>query len=109
MRKKNGLQVVACINASGTLKDNENRHLIAGFLKFLQHLPSSQPIIIESGALLRVARPGLFVLVKNKNGPAEKPGLDSLCYPPDVVVNFENGEFDFDTNRIRFNGQKWTI
>jgi molybdopterin-guanine dinucleotide biosynthesis protein A len=86
-----------------------HRHLTTEFLKFLQHLPSSQPIIIESGALLQVARPGLFVLVKNKNGPAEKPGIDSLCYPPDVVVNFENGEFDVDTDRIRFTGEKWRI
>lgn len=85
------------------------RHLTIEFLKFLQHLPSDQPVIIESGALLQVARPGLFVLLKNKNGPAEKPGLDSLGYPPDVVVNFENDEFDFDTDRIRFIGGGWVI
>jgi molybdopterin-guanine dinucleotide biosynthesis protein len=86
-----------------------HRHLTTEFLKFLQHLPSHQPVIIESGALLQAARPGLFVLIKNKNGPAEKPGLDSLGYPPDVVVNFEDGEFDVDTSRIRFIGRKWVI
>ncbi|NCA87037.1 MAG: hypothetical protein EOM83_15990 [Clostridia bacterium] len=86
-----------------------HRHLIAEFLKFLQHLPSNQPVIIESGALLELAQPGLFVLVKNKNGPTEKPGLDSLGYPPDVVLNFENNEFDVDPGRISFTGEKWVI
>ena len=86
-----------------------HRNLTTEFLKFLQHLPSSQPVIIESGALLELAQPGLFVLVKNKNGPAEKPGLDSLGHPPDVVLNFENSEFDFDPGRISFTGEKWMI
>ena len=86
-----------------------HRNLTTEFLKFLQHLPSSQPVIIESGALLELAQPGLFVLVKNKNGPAEKPGLDSLGHPPDVVLNFENNEFDFDPGRISFTGEKWMI
>lgn len=87
-----------------------HRHLTAEFLKFLQyHLPSNQPVIIESGALLELAQPGLFVLVKNKNGPAIKPGLDSLGYPPDMVLNFENNEFDFDPGRISFTGEKWVI
>ena len=86
-----------------------HRNLTTEFLKFLQHLPSSQPVIIESGALLELAQPGLFVLVKNKNVPAIKPGLDSLGHPPDVVLNFENNEFDFDPGRISFTGEKWMI
>ena len=63
-------------------------------------------IICESGDLIEVVKPGLFLFIMREGSQIQKPHL--LEYSPIVIKNNEN-QFDFDHNRISVSNGKFVL
>lgn len=70
-------------------------------------VPNNLPMICESGALLRYAKPGLFLLVKPPDGQSTKKGLEQLAYQPDDWLIFDGQNFNRDLKTYQFENECW--
>lgn len=76
-------------------------HLKEAFSVLIEILPEG-PVVCESGGLRELVIPGVFLFVKKKGDAIVKKHL--LAYKPEIV-NFNGNDFDFDINRIHFDGK----
>ena len=65
--------------------------------------------ICESNSLRQVVQPGLFLIVKRHDSKAWKKSAEDVKKYADRIVVSDGAGFDFDTNRIKLTGGKWTI
>lgn len=72
-------------------------------------IPDKLPVICESGALLRYAKPGLFLLVKPPDGQSTKKGLEHLAYQPDDWLIFDGQSFNRELASFHFEKGCWRI
>ncbi|NOU59105.1 hypothetical protein [Marinifilum caeruleilacunae] len=79
-------------------------------LDLLDNMISSLgPVIIESGGLRNILKPGLFLMIENKNNKKLKPQTIDYRKLADVNIEFDGEQFNFDPKNIEFSNQKWVI
>lgn len=76
----------------------KQEHLHEAVEKLIEILPKSL-IVCESGGLHEIVKPGLFLMVKQKEDEIVKAHL--LQYNP-VIVNNDGKNFDFDIQRLYY-------
>ena len=80
-------------------------HLREAF-HFLRKDLKDKIIVCESGGLIEIVNPGLFLFVMKDGSQIQKPHL--LEYSPIVIMN-SNNRFDFDLDKISISAGKFAL
>ena len=84
-------------------------HLEQGLTALVSIMGSDATLICESNSLRHVLEPGLFLMVTAPNLKQWKGSAQKVRRYVDKVVVSDGAGFDFDINRIKLTGGKWTI
>lgn len=68
-------------------------------------IPDDQPVICESGGIIKWIIPSVHILLTSREFSG-KIGVDK---EPDVHVALDGNSFNFDLNRLEWNGKKWLL
>lgn len=79
---------------------------IADAFAYLHKYIQQDIIICESGGLIEVVKPGIFLFVTRKDNPIQKKHL--LDFDP-YIINNGGVEIDFDCNTIAFQNNRFAI
>jgi len=80
-----------------------------GIDSLLKLIPMDALIVCESNSLRRVIKPGLFIVIKNKNVSEIKPNCNAVIQFADKIIEFNNSEWDFTPDRILIENNRWII
>ncbi len=80
-------------------------HLLEAF-NFLKDELKNKIVVCESGGLVELINPGIFLFVNKKGNPIQKPHL--LKYSPLIIEN-EGQTIDFDLDRITITDNKFVV
>jgi molybdopterin-guanine dinucleotide biosynthesis protein len=89
-------------------------HLIEGLKALFDVLPEKSAVVCESNSIRTILKPGVFLLVRDKNQKTMKPSARSVQKMADRIVEFDPGmthdkPFDIDMDDIRFINQNWIL
>jgi hypothetical protein len=92
------------------LKDS----LIEGIEALFEIIPKEAALVCESNSLRTVIKPGVFLLVKDKNQSTLKPSAQKVQRFADRIVEFdskrlEDKPFDLDFKDIQLINNQWVI
>lgn len=79
------------------------------FNKLIKMLPQDSPIICESGGLRQLIKPGLFLMINKINNNKIKPQAIKNRELADKWIEFNEREFDFNSQNLHFSKSGWTI
>ena len=79
------------------------------FEKLIKRLPPDSPIICESGGLRQVLKPGIFLMINNKNNNKIKTQAIRNKALADKWIEFDSHKFDFSPTNLQFSKSGWTI
>jgi len=84
-------------------------HLEQGLTALVSIVGSDTTLICESNSLRHVVKPGLFLMIAAPNLKQWKGSAGEVRRYIDKVVVSDGAGFDFDIDRIKLTGGKWTI
>ncbi|MBN1593547.1 MAG: molybdenum cofactor guanylyltransferase [Candidatus Coatesbacteria bacterium] len=84
-------------------------HLKQGAQALLDRLGPCTVCVCESNSLRHVLRPGIFVIVKDKNAGGFKASADEVLEFADCVVLSDGRQFDLDLGRIALSNGRWAL
>ncbi len=84
-------------------------HLQQGLTALVNIVGPDTTLLCESNSLRHVVEPGLFLMVAAPNLKRWKGSAREVRRYVDKVVVSDGASFDFDINRIKLTGRKWTI
>jgi len=84
-------------------------HLSEAITALLDTIGSETVSICESNSLRQVIEPGLFLMARNSDSETWKSSAQQVRKYADRIVISEGGCFDFDLDRIKLVGGKWTL
>jgi hypothetical protein len=79
-----------------------------GAQELLKHIPQNSVVIAESNRLRLAVKPGLFVMLINRDGQI-KPSAERVRSKADLTIVSEGKNFDFPIDTIRFSPQGWVF
>jgi hypothetical protein len=91
-----------------------NTHLKEGLDALFDALPGNSAIVCESNSIRTVLKPGVFLLVRDKNHNTMKPSARSVQKMADRIVEFDPAKvhhkpFDIDIDDILLINQNWAL
>jgi hypothetical protein len=84
-------------------------HLYEAFKLVQDHVPENSPVIVESGGLRKIVKPGLYLLLMGSGEKEVKPELKENRGLADRLVRFDGEKFDFSLDDLQFDGKSWKI
>ncbi len=84
-------------------------HLKEGLAALLDKIGPDAVSLCESNSLRQVVKPGLFLMVRDKEPRMWKSSADTVKKYADKVVVSDGSSFDFDIGRIKLLGGKWVM
>jgi len=84
-------------------------HLKEGLAALLDKIGPDAVSLCESNSLRQVVKPGLFLMVRDKEPRMWKSSADVVKKYADKVVVSDGSSFDFDIGRIKILGDKWVM
>jgi hypothetical protein len=89
-------------------------HLKEGLEDLFTILPDNTAIVCESNSIRTIIKPGVFLLVKDKNQKSLKPSARGVQKLADRIVEFDperinNRPFDIDIDDIQLNNNRWAL
>lgn len=84
-------------------------HLLEASTALLDVIGPDTISICESNSLRQVVKPGLFLMVRNRNLKCWKSSAQHVKKYADKIVTSDGGNFDFDLDRIKIINSKWVI
>ena len=84
-------------------------HLAAGMRALLDQIPPSAAVVCESNSAREVLDPGLFLVVREKDGEAVKPSCRNVLALADRVSEFAAGAWDLQPEEVVCEGQRWYL
>lgn len=88
----------------------KDENLPIAFDKLMEILNfTSNPMIIESTSLRAVVEPSIFVVIQNIRTKNVKEYLKPFLSLVDVNIDFDGEKFNFDDEKIFYNGEKWLL
>ena len=79
-----------------------------GAAELLKFIPPDSVIVAESNRLRLAVRPGLFIMLINRDGKI-KPSAERVRSQADLTIVSDGNNFDFPINTIRFSPQGWVF
>lgn len=73
------------------VKDN---YLQEAFYKVSELIPPETPVICESGGLINIVKPGVFIMVRSKDPTSIKSNTQQLLKQAHAIVEFNGHEFN---------------
>lgn len=80
-----------------------------GALALLREIGSDLPVICESNSIRHTLEPGLFILVANRHSNNIKASAASVRAYADLIVQSDGHTFEFDFNRLLYEGNRWRL
>ena len=85
----------------------KDSHLRKALKALIEKTHIEGAVICESGGMRSMVEPSLFILL-NLDGKTEmKPGFAALSPKADRIVMFDGNEFDFQPDKVGYNGHSW--
>ena len=84
-------------------------HLKEGLTALLETVGPDAVLVCESNSLRQIVEPGLFLIVSSRHRKAWKASASEVKKYADGIVISGGTGFDFDINRIKLAGRKWTM
>ena len=87
----------------------ERKCLKNGFTALLEKIGGDAICVCESNSLRQIVKPGLFIMVKDRNCRQLKPSAKQvLNFADRIITNYDNG-FDVCLKDLRLAGDKWSV
>jgi molybdopterin-guanine dinucleotide biosynthesis protein A len=84
-------------------------HLIEGLTALLEIIGPDAVSICESNSLRQVVKPGLFLMVRNRDLKTWKSSAQQVKKCADRIIISEASSFDFDIDRIKLINGRWIL
>jgi hypothetical protein len=86
-----------------------DKYLYDAFTALKNFIPENNPVIVESGGLRKILKPGLFFIVNFTEKTSIKPSVMEIAGLADRWIEFDGDKPDFDINSLSFERNIWTI
>lgn len=87
----------------------DDAHLLDAFLKVLEIIGTDQPVVCESGGLINVLKPGVFLFVYQNGQGTATTGKTSQADIADRAISNNGKSFSFNSNNLVFQHDGWKI
>lgn len=87
----------------------KKENLKKGFNALMQKLNQDSIIVCESNSLRSIVKPGVFIMLGNKNNPDHKASAEALLHLADKFIVFDGENFDIDLKKIKLVNGKWSL
>lgn len=87
----------------------EDEDLLAAWEYLSRFLPENRALICESGAMAKLFKPGLHLLVEGKNPDRMKRSYLKNKELSDKTVHFNGMRFNINIDDILFTGKQWIL
>lgn len=88
---------------------SKNIFLKEAFNLFMNLIPENSLIICESNSLREIIKPGLFLLIKQKNSDDIKPSAKKLEIYADKIIYTDGEKHDLKVNQIIIENDNWKL
>jgi hypothetical protein len=87
----------------------DDTHLLDAFLKVLEITGTDQPVVCESGGLINVLNPGVFLFVYQVGQETTTTRKTRQADIADRVIRNDGKSFSFNSNNLVFQNNGWEI
>ena len=87
----------------------DDRHLTETVQLVLTFIPEGCPIVCESGSVSTYFKPGLHLLIENKNREESKKSCIENGQLADRVIRFDGTNFNLIIDQVSFDGKTWNL
>jgi molybdopterin-guanine dinucleotide biosynthesis protein len=87
----------------------EKRSLRKGFAALLERIGADAVCICESNSLRQIVEPGLFIMIKERDGSKVKQSAKEVLNLADKIISFYDDGFDNFLKDLRLADGKWLI
>ncbi|RLC48531.1 MAG: hypothetical protein DRH70_00845 [Candidatus Coatesbacteria bacterium] len=84
-------------------------HLREGLAALLERIGPDSALVCESNSLRKVVRPGVFVIVKDKDSHTFKESAQNVLQSADRIVLSDGKDFDLEMTRIVLSNHGWGL
>ena len=84
-------------------------HLAEGISELLELIPQDAPVVCESNSLRLVLKPGLFLIVREKNSAVMKQSCERVFHFADRVLDFDGAGWDLNPEQCHFGSDGWSF
>ncbi len=83
-------------------------HLEEGMKKLLEQIPENTCIICESNSVRTVAKPGLFIVIKEQGSETIKQSCKNVIECADQLITFNSQGWDVSPTQINYKNGQWS-
>ncbi len=77
-------------------------HLKEGIEDLLKLIPDTACVVCESNSSRQVLKPGIFIVIKEKNVDKIKLSCKNVIHLADKIIKFENNDWDIQPENFYF-------